>query len=143
MIVLWIRSLPDFIIIVRPVPTRFKAAQEWRRSVSSAATDSVRVARAGAASKCVTVRHHCVVFQVSGVGDSNAGSCRRRRSSSSTVAEPTRCQCYKTFFSSSLMMRSNRLEGLHLETLSSQVLEFEGKARANPIGLSFRCFLLE
>jgi hypothetical protein len=28
------------------------------------------------------------------------------------------------------------LEGLPLETLSSQVLEFEGKARANPIGLS-------
>jgi hypothetical protein len=29
-----------------------------------------------------------------------------------------------------------------LETLSSQVLEFEGKARANPIGAPFRCFLL-
>jgi hypothetical protein len=29
-----------------------------------------------------------------------------------------------------------------LETLSSQVLEFEGKARANPIGALFRCFLL-
>ena len=34
------------------------------------------------------------------------------------------------------------LEGLPLETLSSQVLEFEGKARANPIGAPFRCFLL-
>jgi hypothetical protein len=31
---------------------------------------------------------------------------------------------------------------LSLETLSSQVLEFEGKARVNPIGASFRCFLL-
>ncbi len=30
-------------------------------------------------------------------------------------------------------MRPNKLEGLPLETLSSQVLEFEGKARANPI----------
>jgi len=29
-----------------------------------------------------------------------------------------------------------------METLSSLVLEFEGKARANPIGASFRCFLL-
>ncbi len=31
-------------------------------------------------------------------------------------------------------MRPNKLEDLSLETLSSQVLEFEGKARANPIG---------
>ncbi len=31
------------------------------------------------------------------------------------------------------MMRPNKLEGLSLENLSSQVLEFEGKARANPI----------
>jgi hypothetical protein len=31
---------------------------------------------------------------------------------------------------------------LSLETLSSQVLEFEDKARANPIGVPFRCFLL-
>jgi hypothetical protein len=29
-----------------------------------------------------------------------------------------------------------------LETLSSQVLELKGKARANPIGAPFRCFLL-
>ncbi len=29
----------------------------------------------------------------------------------------------------------NKLEGLSLETLFSQVLEFEGKARANPIGV--------
>jgi hypothetical protein len=43
---------------------------------------------------------------------------------------------------SSLMTRPNKLEGLSLETLSSQVLEFEGKARANPIGLPFRCFVL-
>ena len=39
-------------------------------------------------------------------------------------------------------MRPNKLEHLSLETLSSQVLEFEGKARANPIGAPFRCFLL-
>jgi len=31
------------------------------------------------------------------------------------------------------MMRPNKLEHLSLETLSSQVIEFEGKARANPI----------
>jgi hypothetical protein len=42
----------------------------------------------------------------------------------------------------SLMMRPNKLKGLPLETLSSQVLEFEGKAKANPIGGLFRCFLL-
>ncbi len=48
----------------------------------------------------------------------------------------------KNFFSASLMTRPNKLEGLSLETLSSQVLEFEGKARANPIGAPFRCFLL-
>jgi hypothetical protein len=42
------------------------------------------------------------------------------------------------FFPFSLMMRPNKLEGLPLETLSSQVLEFEGKARANPIGGPFR-----
>jgi len=41
------------------------------------------------------------------------------------------------------MTRPNKLEGLSLETLSSQVLEFEGKARANPIGAPFRCFLLD
>jgi hypothetical protein len=45
-------------------------------------------------------------------------------------------------FSSSLMTRPNKLEGLPLKTLSSQVLEFEGKATANPIGGPFRCFLL-
>jgi hypothetical protein len=42
---------------------------------------------------------------------------------------------------SSLMTRPNKLERLSLETLSSQVLEFEGKARSNPIGAPFRCFL--
>jgi hypothetical protein len=45
-------------------------------------------------------------------------------------------------FPSPLMTRLNKQEGLSLETFSSQVLEFEGKARANPIGASFRCFLL-
>jgi hypothetical protein len=44
--------------------------------------------------------------------------------------------------SSSLTLWTHRLEGLPLENLSSQVLEFEGKARANPIGGTFRCFLL-
>ncbi len=41
-----------------------------------------------------------------------------------------------------MMMRPNKLEHLSLETLSSQVLEFEGKARANPIGAPFRCLIL-
>jgi len=45
-------------------------------------------------------------------------------------------------FPSSLMMRPNKLEGLSFNTFSSQVFEFEGKARANPIGGPFRCFLL-
>jgi hypothetical protein len=42
---------------------------------------------------------------------------------------------------SSLTMRPNKLDGLPLKTLSSQVLGFEGKARANPIGGPFS-FLL-
>ena len=46
------------------------------------------------------------------------------------------------FFPLLLRMTPDKLEGLPLETLSSQVLEFEGKARANPIGAPFRCFLL-
>jgi hypothetical protein len=33
------------------------------------------------------------------------------------------------------MMRPNKLEGLPLETLSSQALEFEGKVRGNPTQL--------
>ncbi len=37
-------------------------------------------------------------------------------------------------------MRSNKLKHLPFETLSSQVLEFEDKARANPIGGTFWCF---
>ncbi len=41
------------------------------------------------------------------------------------------------------MTRPNKLERLSFETLSSQVLEFESQARANPIGAYFRCFLLE
>jgi hypothetical protein len=45
-------------------------------------------------------------------------------------------------FPSSLTMRTNKLEGLSLETLSSQVLGFEDKARGNPIGAPFRYFLL-
>ena len=35
------------------------------------------------------------------------------------------------------MPRANKLDGLPLKTLFSQVLEFEGKARANPIGRPF------
>jgi hypothetical protein len=49
---------------------------------------------------------------------------------------------FLNFFPSSLMTRPNNLEGLPLETLSSRVLEFEDKARANPIGGHFRCFRL-
>jgi hypothetical protein len=45
-------------------------------------------------------------------------------------------------FSIALTMRSNKLKHLSFESLSSQVLEFEGKARANSIGALFRCFLL-
>jgi hypothetical protein len=41
-----------------------------------------------------------------------------------------------------IFLQVRMLEGLSLETLSSQVLEFEGKARANPIGAPYRCFLL-
>ncbi len=37
------------------------------------------------------------------------------------------------FIPLSLMMRPNKLERLSLETLSSHVLEFKGKARANPM----------
>jgi hypothetical protein len=60
-----------------------------------------------------------------------------------TENHPTgRGKLYQTFFSSSLTTKPNKLVGLFLETLSSQVFEFEGKARANPIGPPFRCFLL-
>ncbi len=48
----------------------------------------------------------------------------------------------QNFFPSLLTMRPNKLENLSLETLSSQVLKFEGKARANPIRASFRCIFL-
>jgi hypothetical protein len=41
------------------------------------------------------------------------------------------------FFPSSLMTRLNKLEHFSYETLSSQVLKFEGKARANPLGAPF------
>ncbi len=40
------------------------------------------------------------------------------------------------------MMKPDELERLSLETLYSQVLEFEGKARANPNGAPFKCFLI-
>jgi len=40
------------------------------------------------------------------------------------------------------MISPNKLKGLPLRTLSSQVFEFEGKARANPTGGPLRCFLL-
>jgi hypothetical protein len=48
----------------------------------------------------------------------------------------------QNFFPLSLTMRPNKLEGFSLETLSCQVLEFEGKALANPIGAPSRCSLL-
>ncbi len=55
----------------------------------------------------------------------------------------TTCHQYlKKLFSSSLMTRPNKQEGLSLETLSSWASEFEGKARAYSIGAPFRCFLL-
>jgi hypothetical protein len=41
------------------------------------------------------------------------------------------------FFPLSLMAMPYKLERLFLETLSSQVLDFEGKSRANPIGAHF------
>jgi hypothetical protein len=41
----------------------------------------------------------------------------------------------------SFVTDNNKLEGLSLETLFSQVIEFEGKAGANPLGVPFRCFL--
>ncbi len=61
------------------------------------------------------------------------------RGSSSTILMVSMLE---NFFPSSLTMRLNKLESLALETLSSQVLEFQGKARANPIRAPFRCFLL-
>jgi hypothetical protein len=59
---------------------------------------------------------------------------RWRRRNKSLYKIDTKCQSYQTFFPLSLATRVNKLEGSSLETLSSQVLEFEGKARANPIG---------
>jgi hypothetical protein len=51
------------------------------------------------------------------------------------------CQFYNSF-SLSLKTGTNKLECLSMEPLSSQVLEFEGNARTNPIGAPFSCFLL-
>ncbi len=48
----------------------------------------------------------------------------------------------ENFFPLSLTTRPNKQEGLSFETLSSQVLEFDGKTRADPIGGPVRCFLL-
>ncbi len=59
-----------------------------------------------------------------------------------TTVDLDKVSMLQHFFPSSLQMRPNKLEYLSLETLSSQALEFEGKARANPIGAHFRCFLL-
>ncbi len=66
-------------------------------------------------------------------------SFRRRFFLASVESDTNWCQRYKTFFPSLLMTRPNKLEQMSLKTLYSQVLEFEGKARANPIGAS--CFL--
>jgi hypothetical protein len=48
----------------------------------------------------------------------------------------------QNLFPSSLMAKPNELDHLSLETLSSQVLEFESEARANPIGAPFRASFL-
>jgi hypothetical protein len=53
----------------------------------------------------------------------------------------SRCKCYKSFFPLSLTNRLDKVEGFPSETFSSWVLEFEGKARANPTGEPFKCFL--
>jgi hypothetical protein len=58
------------------------------------------------------------------------------------VHERKKVSILLNFLPSPLTMRPNKLESLPLETLSSQVLEFEGKVRANPIEGPFRCFLL-
>jgi hypothetical protein len=55
-----------------------------------------------------------------------------------TLAVSSRLKHLKTFFPSSLTARPNKLEGFPLVTLSSWVLEFEGKTRENPIGGPFR-----
>jgi hypothetical protein len=49
------------------------------------------------------------------------------------LSRPQPGNSFIKLFSSSLMTTPNKLEQLSLETLSSQVLEFESKARANPI----------
>ncbi len=53
--------------------------------------------------------------------------CRRRRTSLLT-----RCQCYKTFFSSLPMTRPNKLEGLSLETLFQSALRIWGQGQSQP-----------
>jgi hypothetical protein len=45
------------------------------------------------------------------------------------------------FFPLSMMTRGNKLVRLSLETASCQILDFEGKARANPIGAHSASFL--
>ncbi len=74
--------------------------------------------------------------------DSLLGGFNSQETSELPLHEPTGVNGTNHFFSSSLTMRPNKLECFSSETLSSQVLEFEGKARANPIGVPFRCFLL-
>jgi hypothetical protein len=85
------------------------------------------------------------------VADSGGGTSQRSilslRSTSTEILQSANGEAFQVsmllnVFSASLMLRPNKIEGLSLETLSSQVLEFEGKARANPIGAPFRCFLL-
>jgi hypothetical protein len=73
---------------------------------------------------------------VSGLPDPTGEKERHNSESDSQVS------ILQNLFSSSLTFRTNKLELLFLETLSSQVLEFKGKARANPIGAPFRWYLL-
>ncbi len=69
-------------------------------------------------------------------------SWRRPKRKPETTRPEIWSKCYKTFCLLSPTTRSIKLECFCMEILSSQVLEFEGKARANPIGVPFRCFLL-
>ena len=80
---------PIFIVDVdNDSVSRWSEASKGWIGVAAAAADAIRVTRAGAAaSACVAVRHHRVVFKVD-VGD-DARSHRRRRRQSSSVVDST------------------------------------------------------
>jgi hypothetical protein len=67
---------------------------------------------------------------------------RRREVGLALVPDGHLVSMLQNLFPPSLTTRPNKLECFYLEILSSQVLEFESKARANPIGVPFRCLLL-